>query len=58
MGLPVPDDMDGRVLSELFADGRQVETEAARGSDSDAAVYTAEEEAAIEASLRGLGYIE
>ena len=58
MGLPVPDDMDGRVLSELFADGRRVETEAARGSDSDAAVYTAEEEAAIEASLRGLGYIE
>jgi predicted AlkP superfamily phosphohydrolase/phosphomutase len=58
MGLPVPDDMDGRVLAELFADGRQVETEAARRSDSDAAVYTAEEEAAIEASLRGLGYIE
>ena len=26
MGLPVPDDMDGRVLTELFTDGRQVQT--------------------------------
>jgi predicted AlkP superfamily phosphohydrolase/phosphomutase len=58
MGLSVPDDMDGHVLSELFADGRAVRREAARESDSDAATYTAEEEAAIEASLRGLGYID
>jgi predicted AlkP superfamily phosphohydrolase/phosphomutase len=58
MGLPVPQDMDGRVLDDLFADGREIATEAPRASEGDVAVYTAEEEAAIEASLRGLGYIE
>jgi predicted AlkP superfamily phosphohydrolase/phosphomutase len=58
MGLPVPEDMDGLVLSELFADGRAVQTEAPRASDGDAPVYSPEEEAAIEASLRGLGYID
>ena len=59
MGLPVPDDMDGRVLTELFADGRAGADGRARSRGRDPeVVYTAEEEAAIEASLRGLGYIE
>ena len=50
MGLAVPDDMDGRVLTELFSDGREVRTEAARDRDAEQeSVYTDEEEAAIEA---------
>ena len=32
MGMPVPGDMDGRVLTELFSDGRDVETSDAAGS--------------------------
>ena len=57
MGLPVPDDMDGRVLSELFSDGRTVERSQAATSDSSEVVYTPEEEAAIQASLENLGYL-
>ncbi len=57
MGLPVPDDMDGRVLRELFSDGREVQTSAAASSDTSEVVYTPEEEAAIEASLENLGYL-
>jgi arylsulfatase A-like enzyme len=57
MGLPVPDDMDGRVLTELFSDGRPVATSGAASSDTSDVVYTPEEAAAIEASLENLGYI-
>jgi hypothetical protein len=57
MGLPVPDDMDGRVLTELFTDGRAVATSEASASDRSDVVYTPEEAAAIEASLENLGYI-
>jgi hypothetical protein len=57
MGLPVPDDMDGRVLTELFTDGRAVATSEAASSDRSDVVYTPEEAAAIEASLENLGYI-
>jgi hypothetical protein len=57
MGLPVPDDMDGRVLTELFTDGRQVQTADAAGSETSEVVYTPEEEAAIQASLENLGYM-
>ena len=57
MGLPVPDDMDGRVLAELFSDGRAVQTSAAASSETSEVVYTPEEEAAIEASLENLGYL-
>ena len=57
MGLPVPDDMDGRVLSELFSDGRAVEHSQAADSASSEVVYTPEEEAAIQASLENLGYM-
>ena len=57
MGLAVPDDMDGRVLTELFSDGREVRTEAGRDRDTEEVVYTEEEEAAIEQSLKNLGYI-
>jgi len=57
MGLPVPDDMDGRVLMELFTDGRQVQTADAAASETSEVVYTPEEEAAIQASLENLGYM-
>ena len=57
MGLPVPDDMDGRVLTDLFSDGRQVQTADAAGSETSEVVYTPEEEAAIQASLENLGYM-
>jgi predicted AlkP superfamily phosphohydrolase/phosphomutase len=57
MGLPVPDDMDGRVLTELFADGRAVERSSATDSGTGEVIYTEEEAAAIEKSLENLGYI-
>jgi predicted AlkP superfamily phosphohydrolase/phosphomutase len=57
MGLPVPDDMDGRVLTELFSDGRVIASAGAASSDSSEVVYTPEEEAAIQASLENLGYM-
>src|SRR6476660_309484 len=57
MGLPVPDDMDGRVLTELFTDGRAVATSEAAASETSDVVYTPEEEAAIQASLENLGYM-
>ena len=57
MGMAVPADMDGRVLTELFTDGREVESAAAASSDTSEVVYTAEEEAAIQASLENLGYL-
>ena len=57
MGLPVPGDMDGRVLTELFSDGRAVQTAEAASSESSEVVYTPEEEAAIQASLENLGYL-
>jgi predicted AlkP superfamily phosphohydrolase/phosphomutase len=57
MGLPVPDDMDGRVLTELFADGRAVERSSAADSGTGEVVYSEEEAAAIEKSLENLGYI-
>ena len=58
LGLPVPEDMDGRVLTEIFSDGRTVEKAAADEGKESAVVYTEDEQAAIEASLRNLGYIE
>jgi hypothetical protein len=49
--------MDGRVLEELFSDGRAVERSSAADSDRGDVVYTDEEAAAIEKSLENLGYI-
>jgi predicted AlkP superfamily phosphohydrolase/phosphomutase len=57
LGLPVPDDMDGRVLTDLVAGGRAVERSAAADSSTGEVVYTEEEAAAIEKSLENLGYI-
>jgi predicted AlkP superfamily phosphohydrolase/phosphomutase len=57
MGLPVPGDMDGRVLTELVAGGRAVERSSAADSGTADVAYTDEEAAAIEKSLENLGYI-
>jgi predicted AlkP superfamily phosphohydrolase/phosphomutase len=58
MGLPVPDDMDGRVLSETLTLTRPVEygavAEAEMGAD---AGLSAEETAEVEERLRSLGYL-
>jgi predicted AlkP superfamily phosphohydrolase/phosphomutase len=58
-GLPVPRDMDGRVLKEIFLDGRPVTFEDA--DDSQQLIsneYTPQETEVIEHRLRGLGYVE
>ncbi|MCS6859231.1 MAG: alkaline phosphatase family protein [Abditibacteriales bacterium] len=58
LGLPVPDDMDGRVLTDALtgADNvRYVETDTVTPANSSA--YSAEEEAEVAERLRGLGYL-
>jgi predicted AlkP superfamily phosphohydrolase/phosphomutase len=58
MDLPVPEGLDGRVLTELFGDGRPVRYgDGARSEAPGAVEYSDEEAAAIEASLRGIGYL-
>lgn len=61
--LEVPEDLDGRVLEDAFAadalKDRPVRTTAplSSGAGDEASPYSAEEEAMIEESLRGLGYL-
>jgi hypothetical protein len=58
MGLPVPTDMDGRVLTEALADARDVEyggTSEARAATTDG--YSEEEEKEVIERLADLGYI-
>ncbi len=58
MGLPVPADMDGRVLSEILSDARRVKVGGSsekRAAPTDG--YTEEEEAQVIERLRDLGYI-
>lgn len=62
-GLRVPDGLDGNVLTDAFEPGHlkdhPIETTAPLSSDKEeeASPYSAEEEAIIEESLRGLGYL-
>ncbi len=62
MGLNVPDDMEGRVIKELFDPPLVVGTEAAASLVTDQgtqdAVYSAAEEAALTQRLMDLGYLE
>ena len=61
LGLPVPSDTDGAVMSDALADPATVtEGEASydQRADGDQPALTAEEEATLEASLRSLGYLE
>jgi len=60
---PVPDDMDGRVLEELFEPSFLAQNSVRRscGDDSGSqqgAEYSAEESAIVEQRLKDLGYIE
>ncbi|HVL63880.1 MAG TPA: alkaline phosphatase family protein [Actinomycetota bacterium] len=62
-GLAVPEGLDGRVLTAAFEDdhlrGRPIESTAAieRAAGDGESPYSREEEAMIEESLRGLGYL-
>jgi len=58
MGLPVPDDMDGRALTSLLTLTRPVEYErVVEGGVKDEAGLSAEEAAEVEERLRSLGYL-
>jgi predicted AlkP superfamily phosphohydrolase/phosphomutase len=67
LGLPVPEDMDGKVLQEAMdasslhhrnEEGRPVMGSAATVVATDEYGYSAEEEAQVEARLKNLGYLE
>jgi len=60
LGLPVPKDMDGRVLQELFPTAQAVQFEDIDNSivRHEKMEYNAEETELIEQRLKGLGYIE
>ncbi len=66
MGIEIPDDMDGRVLAEVFDKSylqsvppqyTSVHTESHIGKTSDEEVYSEEEEEEIRERLRSLGYL-
>ena len=62
MGVPVPEETDGRVLLDLFAGSapirkREICTEPLGIGGEKANEYTVDELAEIEEQLRGLGYI-
>lgn len=58
-GLPVPRDMEGRVLTELFATAEPAFYDGAESADPPGPIaeYSAEETALIEERLKNLGYI-
>jgi predicted AlkP superfamily phosphohydrolase/phosphomutase len=63
MGQPVPEDMDGRVLEELFEPAfiaaNRVQVGGSAGLNAEeGAQYSDEEAAIVEERLKGLGYIE
>ncbi|MBI5442443.1 MAG: alkaline phosphatase family protein [Deltaproteobacteria bacterium] len=60
MGFPVPDDMDGRVLSEIFEEpGREVRRCAGEGGGEQGPPgdYSGEDARLVEQRLRDLGYL-
>jgi predicted AlkP superfamily phosphohydrolase/phosphomutase len=58
MELPVPADMDGRVLTELFADEREVRSvELALARSSEQSFLSEDEEQQIKDKLKGWGYL-
>jgi predicted AlkP superfamily phosphohydrolase/phosphomutase len=58
LGLAVPPDMDGRVLTELFTDSRKVEIGGSAVQDETrSSGYSDEEEEEVVERLRDLGYI-
>jgi predicted AlkP superfamily phosphohydrolase/phosphomutase len=57
MGLPVPTDMDGRVLTEILADARAVEPGGTSEGKATTEGYSEEEEKQVIERLSDLGYI-
>ncbi len=57
MGLPVPTDMDGRVLTEAIADTRAVEFSGTSEGSATTEGYSEEEEQQVIERLQDLGYI-
>lgn len=58
LGLPVPDDMDGRVLTDVLTTKRPVEYTPTEATDEKAGAELSEEETAeVEDRLRALGYL-
>ena len=66
LGVPIPSNLDGEVLTQIFADAylatHPIHYAHALGSNGDSTAsphdYSAVEEEAIKARLQGLGYIE
>jgi predicted AlkP superfamily phosphohydrolase/phosphomutase len=58
MGVPVPDDLDGRVLAEALADDRPVTYQRAEGGEARHLALSPEQQALIAARLRNLGYLD
>jgi predicted AlkP superfamily phosphohydrolase/phosphomutase len=61
LGLPVPDDMDGKVLSDLFSESSDWSYTAGRGDVAAVANgngYSEEESEMVEERLKNLGYLE
>jgi len=61
MGLSIPDDMDGRVLTEAFenpAPPTYVKSDGREAFQSEAEIYSNQESELIQDRLKGLGYIE
>ena len=62
MGLPIPEDVDGRVLDEMIApsilDKRATTYRPSLSGEVDLVSWTEEEEAAVTEHLKGLGYLE
>jgi arylsulfatase A-like enzyme len=64
LGLPIPNDMDGRVLEEIFTpqhrQTHEIRSESAKDVElrqSEASAYSQEEEEAMLQRLRDLGYL-
>ena len=62
MGIPIPDDMDGKVVTDIFEDefldNNQIRFTDAKSNDSlNEDIYTEKEKDEIQDSLKGLGYL-
>lgn len=64
LDVPIPEDMDGKPLTEIFEDGfraREVQTTSVLSvadSSDDSGLYSEEDQAKISARLKALGYID
>jgi len=60
-GLPVPGEMDGQVVEEVFTKGYKIRyspSALGKRGQKTAFIYSEEEEREVEKRLRGLGYID